>query len=75
MSTVHLPDLKNAFNLIKIHLVRCQFVRFYYISVGEMNDFRKLEKVRRIDFSVDASKQFHIKVVVQCYCTMRQNIL
>ena len=23
-----------------------------------MNDFRKLEKVRRVDFSVDASKQF-----------------
>jgi hypothetical protein len=50
-------------HLIKIHLMQCQFVRFYYIFVGEMNDFRKLEKVRRID----ASKQFHIKAVVQCY--------
>ena len=50
MSTVHLPDLKNAFNLIKIHLVQCQFVRFYYISVGEMNDFRKLEKGKKNRF-------------------------
>ena len=41
--------------------MQCQFVHFDYIFVWEINDFRKLEKERKIYFIVDASKQLHIK--------------